>query len=100
MATLVPTLRCWHAAQMLAETAAAVGFEETVKSIVPLLRPLAEVSFRKLSDVGCHNVRRGGIMHNSASAQARRCELLAAVSTTTIHSSRVCNILRFAYGIV
>lgn len=30
--------------QMLAETVAAVGFEQTVKAVVPLLGPLAEVN--------------------------------------------------------
>lgn len=29
--------------QMLAETMAAVGFEQSVKSVVPLIGPLAEV---------------------------------------------------------
>lgn len=31
--------------QMLAETMAAVGFEQSVKSVVPLIGPLAEVRF-------------------------------------------------------
>lgn len=40
----IPFHRTVASAQMLAETVAAVGFEETIKSIVPLLGPLAAVS--------------------------------------------------------